>query len=142
MWRGPIGQKFVQAQEKGVRAMQVRGRKTTKAHYCSIQAVYSPCTCKYEYEGTARHPLVELPNGKFSVMDDAVKELRNRCSFLSAGNTFNEVVVNQYDLAENENDGCVGWHTDHNELLSGQTVILSISTHAPGIFCYAEDISG
>ena len=139
-WHEGIDNMFKKGMEAGNRSIQVRGKQSTKTQFCSKQAVFSPCNCKYDYAGTARHPVVQLPNDDFGVMDDVLHLLRVKCDFLSKGDPFNEVVINTYDLAGVENRGCVPWHTDENELLSGKTVIASISTHAPGVFCYAPFI--
>ena len=139
-WHEGIDNMFKEGMEAGDSSIQVRGKKTKFPNYCSIQAVFSPCKCKYDYAGTARHPVVQLPNDDFGVMDDVLHLLRIKCDFLSEGDPFNEVVINTYDLAGVENAGCVPWHTDDNELLSDKTVILSVSTHAPGVFCDAERI--
>ena len=43
------------ALEKGVRAIQLKG---SKLWHNTIQCTTGSCTCKYNYEGTARNPLL------------------------------------------------------------------------------------
>ena len=106
-WRECIDNMFKKGMEAGGRSIQVRGKKNKLPHYCSIQAVYKPCNCKYGYAGTARHPVVLLPNGDdtFGMVDDVLRWLEIKCGFLFEGHPCNEVVINSYDLAGVERIG-------------------------------------
>ena len=106
LWNERIDNMFEKGKQIGVRSIQVRGHGSkAPRHYCSIHAVLRPCSCKYDYVGTARRPAVQLPDDEFDVMTEALDWLKVKCEFLSSGDPFNEVVINMYDLAGIKNAG-------------------------------------
>jgi alkylated DNA repair dioxygenase AlkB len=118
--------------ETGVRAIQAKANRGIH-YYNTMQVVTGHCTCKYEYETTAKHPLFHLKD--VPPLETATSWLKDKCK-APPEQMFNEIVANDY--SRNRNDA-ISWHTDKNCLLRKATDIVSLSMGAPGIFCYQPD---
>ena len=103
----------------------------------TLQAVMNECTCKYNYAGTARHVVVQLRedehNGVCEVMSKSMEWVNDKLG-LERSLEFNELVTNQYDIEKEE---YAPWHTDKNPLLGRESLIVSLTLGAPGVFCFA-----
>ena len=130
--RGMEGMFITMVQELGTNSVKVKGKKNPKPNYCSVQAVSEPgCTCKYEYSGTWKHPLVQLPDPKCKVLSEANDWLHEGVE--EKQYCFNEIVANLYHLQDEER---IPWHSDKHERLGQETVIVSITTGSPGVMCF------
>ena len=110
---------------------------TNKKFYSTLQAVVNECTCKYNYAGTARHVVVQLRegehNGVCEVLSKSMEWVNDKLG-LERSLEFNELVTNQYDIGKEE---YTPWHTDKNPLLGRESLIVSLTLGAPGVFCFA-----
>ena len=133
-WTGLMDAMFVDVPNSlGSNSTKVKSRGATMSHYNTIQAVVGDCSCKYSYEGTARHPLFHLPDPKCRVLSDALEWAHDG----DQNELFNELVANAYDPQMPNSRGCIPWHTDDNKFIGDNPTILSVTTHSPGAFCFA-----
>ena len=93
----------------GARAVELKGRSAL--WYRTIQLTTGLCTCKYDYECTARNPVFKVPEVEpFQSVCDWVHDDH----FVPRQQHFDEVVANIDDRQENQ---CIEAHTDQNDLL-------------------------
>ena len=114
------------------RDVRLRGHRKKDILYKSVQAVVEErCTCAVGYAGTSKQLL-------YTVADARCKMLLYSHNWLHYPMTnrqykFNHIVANVYDSMNQE---CIPWHSDQHERLGKEAVILSITTHSPGAFCF------
>ena len=115
------------ANAKGTRSVELKG-STKKLWYRTIQMTTGFCTCKYDYKGTGRNPLLKVHDVlPFQSVHDWVHESHN----VPRQQHFDEVVASIYSRQQNQ---CIGAHTDQNPLLGETSDILSLSMGAAGVF--------
>ena len=93
-----------------------------------MQGVTGSCTCKYAYAGTAKHPLIHLPDLKNAevMMMSTLEWVHDKCSLIYSHQAkgsvasalvpsqFNELVANRYDSGQSQS---IPWHSDENDLI-------------------------
>ena len=121
------------------KAHDIGGTKlgANKKHYSTVQAVLNECTCKYDYEGAAKHTLNHLwegkDNGVCQVLLNSLEWVKHNLG-LERSLLFNEVVANEYAHIKEE---YTPWHSDTSPLLDDEGLIVSVTLGAPGVFCFA-----
>ena len=116
------------ANKQGSRAVDLKGDRSGPAAYRTIQCTIGSCTCKYDYEGTARNLVFKT---------DKVAPFKAVCDWLHDAHRvvrkdhFDALVANIYSRAANQ---CAGVHTDQSELLGETSNIMSVSMGAAGVF--------
>ena len=84
---------------------KVKGTKNAKSHYSTVQAVIGECTCKYTYEGTVKHKLINLredkDNGVCEVLLKSLSWVHEKFR-LERSLHFNELVANEYEHRKEE----------------------------------------
>ena len=118
-------------QECGSRAVTVGNKKMKR--YRTIQGTDRGCTCTYGYEGTTRHPLLQME--KLESMREATFWLHDELGY-PWGRTweyaFNQIVANSYD---HELQQIIDWHSDADGLYASNTVTASLTLDSPGVLC-------
>ena len=116
-----------------------RPRKTTATmlpyQYQTARFMRGPCTCKYDYAGTAKHMQSQYgfaADQGPSVLSEIEQYLCNTFN-LSLQQVPDSWVLNLYTA-----DTFIDWHTDEDNLfgaLDRETKIISLSSCADGVLC-------
>ena len=108
---------------------------TLPYQYTTAQFIRGPCTCKYDYAGTAKHRVFQygfgIEDGP-SVIAEVDQYFRNTFN-LSGPSIPSMWVVNAYTAEK-----YIDWHTDEAPLfgaLDAETEIVSLSLGPDGVFC-------
>jgi hypothetical protein len=117
------------AQTSGTRAIALKG---SVRWYDTIQCVAGSCTCKYSYEGTAKHKTYALKN--LHGLNEITKWLHSKMQ-VPHEKQFNEIVCNRY---LKQLDEFIPWHSDvvRNVLLAPDAEVLSLTMGHVGAFCW------
>ena len=116
----------------GSNSGKFKGKRSKKTFYTTVQATTEQdCICECMYPGTRKFPLIKLPDSMCKMLSDSEAWLHDGV----ANNKFrfNEIQATRYDSTNQES---IPWHSDQHGRLGKETVILSITTHSPGAFCF------
>ena len=116
----------------GSNSGKFKGKRSKKTFYTTVQATTEQdCICECMYPVTRKFPLIKLPDSMCKMLSDSEAWLHDGV----ANNKFrfNEIQATRYDSTNQES---IPWHSDQHGRLGKETVILSITTHSPGAFCF------
>ena len=114
------------ALQNGNRSVELKG---SKLWYRTMQCTSGACTCKYNYEGTARNPLFSIERA--TPFREATEWL-HQCHKVPRQEHFNQCVANVYARSA---DQCIPWHSDKHDLLGKACDIVSLTFGAACTLC-------
>ena len=121
------------ALENGNRSVELKG---SKLWYRTIQCTSGSCTCKYNYEGTARNPLFGIER---VTPFRAATEWLHQSHKVPRQEHFNQCVANVY---ARQADQAIPWHSDKHDLLGKTGDIVSLTLGAASTRCWAPNEEG